>query len=99
MSEPRRILVAPSLPPLAATAHRAARLTLDLSRLRRLAACLVALALPVIGITAADTVHRVGTPEAMQAAAPRSPSAGAAAADGASRTAPVVREARLLPAP
>ena len=76
--------------------HRRPRAGADLSRLGRLAACLVALALPAFGIVAADTVRRVATPKAMQAAASGSPSEDAAVADGVSRAGDPVRETLLI---
>ncbi len=98
MTEPKRALVCRSLPPLDAAPrmHRRPRAGADLLRLGRLAACLVAFALPAFGIVAADTVHRVATPKTTQAAASGSPSQDAAVADGASRTGFPVREALLI---
>ncbi|MGH1571476.1 hypothetical protein ACRAWG_13255 [Methylobacterium sp. P31] len=48
-------------------------------RFRRIVCVVAALALPALGIAAADTVHRVGGLGAPQAAAPVNPSDGAAA--------------------
>ncbi|TXN60180.1 hypothetical protein [Methylobacterium sp. WL6] len=98
MPEPKPALVCRPMPPLNATLRRDRRPPggTTLSRLGRLAACLVALALPALGIAAADTVHRVATPGALQAAAPGSPSRAAAVLDGASRVGSPVREALLL---
>ena len=97
MTEPKSALVGLRMPPLTADRRIEPRIApgADLSRLGRLAACLVALALPAIGIVAADTVHRVAAPGAMQAAASGSPSRRAAAYDGASRAGSPVRVALL----
>ena len=97
MLVPDHARVGPSMPPLNA-ARRSERRTAtaaDLARLGRLAACLVALALPTFGIVAADTVHRVATSGATQAAASGSPSGRAAAFDGVSRAGSPVRETLL----
>ncbi|MBP1180394.1 hypothetical protein JOE48_002358 [Methylobacterium sp. PvR107] len=51
-------------------------------RLGRIACVLAALALPAIGIAVADTVHRGNGSKAPQAAAPVSPSGGAAVSSG-----------------
>ncbi|MFK5595937.1 hypothetical protein ACFZ8E_02860 [Methylobacterium sp. HMF5984] len=98
MTEPKRILVGLRMPPLIADLRGARQIPAgaDLSRLGRLAACLAALALPAIGVVAADRVHRVAVPGAMQAAAPGFPSRQAAAYDGASRAGNPVREALLI---
>ncbi|WP_092037823.1 hypothetical protein [Methylobacterium pseudosasicola] len=50
-----------------------------MARLKRILCVLAALALPALGITVADTVHRAGETKALQAAAPAIPSGGAAA--------------------
>ena len=51
-------------------------------QLRRIACVLAALALPAFGIAVADTVHRGNGSKAPQAAAPVSPSDGAAVPSG-----------------
>lgn len=99
MAERRSIEPMPPLPPLRSTriaaAHGvAATLAPDTARLTRLAVSLVALALPALGIAYADMVPRVGTPGASQAAAPFTPSRGAAAATGLRSYRPV-RQASL----
>ena len=91
---------APALPPLRqariATAHGvAATLAPTSARLTRLALTLVALALPALGLAYADTVPRTGAARARQAAAPETPSHGAAASI-LPATAPA-RQATLLP--
>ncbi|GEP02770.1 hypothetical protein [Methylobacterium oxalidis] len=52
-----------------------------LAPLRRSLFCLAALALPVLGTGLADQVHRAARPGTQQAAAPLTPSRGAAAPD------------------
>lgn len=80
-----RILVADAWPPLThpSPSARRARRTDPLPRLRRIVCVVAALALPALGIAVADTVHRAGGPRASQAAAPVTPSDGAAAPRGA----------------
>ena len=97
MLEQKHALVGLPMPPLsqALRSDRRTATGADLSRLGRLAACLVAFALPAFGIVAADTVHRVATSGATQVAASGSPSRRAAAFDGASRAGSPVREALL----
>ncbi|MCJ2058591.1 hypothetical protein MKL09_18810 [Methylobacterium sp. J-048] len=102
MSAKMRRLVAEALPPLTlpeATPHRS-RPTDPMPRLRRIACLLTALALPALGIAAADTVHRVGETKASQAAAPVTPQDGAAAPSGARRLTRLQKTAalNLLPA-
>jgi hypothetical protein len=100
MADRRQLHPAPALPPLRSTriaaAHGvAATLAPDTARLTRLAVSLVALALPALGIACADMVPRAGAPGAQQAAAPLTPSRGAAAAAGLLRSSIPVREASL----
>ncbi|TXM91432.1 hypothetical protein FV219_21175 [Methylobacterium sp. WL122] len=97
MRETRHAFVGRPMAPLNA-ARRSERRTAtaaDLSRLGRIAACLVALALPTFGIVAADTAHRVAPSGATQAAASGSPSRRAAAFDGVSRAGSPVWETLL----
>ncbi|MCJ2142463.1 hypothetical protein [Methylobacterium sp. E-066] len=79
-----RRLVVEALPPLTlpTTAPCRTRQTNPMPRLKRLLCVLAALALPALGITVADTVHRAGETRASQAAAPAIPPDGAAAASG-----------------
>ncbi|GJE61803.1 hypothetical protein MPOCJGCO_3929 [Methylobacterium trifolii] len=96
MSDPRRALLCPPLPPIGPQALRPrVAPSQSLTRLARFGFCLAALSLPVLGITVADTVHRASGPETMQAAVLSSPSRSMAVPAGASRTAPPVREAFL----
>ena len=80
-----RTLVARPLPPLTLPTAQARRASLSdpLPRLRRLVCVVAALTLPVLGVAVAETVHRAGSPRAPQAAAPATPSGGAAAPSGA----------------
>ena len=80
-----RRLITETLPPLTLprTAPCRIRPSNPMPRLRRIACLLAALALPALGITVADTVHRVGEAKATQAAVPVSASDGAAAPRGA----------------
>lgn len=82
--DPRK-RVADALPPLrlASTSPCRSRQGNPLPRLGRLACVLAALALPALGIAVADTVHRGNGSKAPQAAAPVTPSDGAAAPTGA----------------
>lgn len=93
MSETRRILIAEPLPPLVLpTGSRSlARRPDPLPRLARLLWLAAAFSLPVLGLTVADLVHRVGEAGAMQAAAPSIPSAGAAVPSGVIRVGPAIR--------
>lgn len=86
----------PALPPLHGTEPAAAprRGAPDAARLARLALCLAALALPVLGSKAADTVHRGGAPGTQQTVVPPPPSGGTTVSQ-ASRSVPVLREAAL----
>ncbi|AWN40914.1 hypothetical protein [Methylobacterium durans] len=68
----------PPLHPPAATRSRIAPV-FALAPVRRGLFCLVALALPVLGIGLADQVHRANRSGTPQAAAPLTPSRGAAA--------------------
>ncbi|GJE49824.1 hypothetical protein GOFOIKOB_2864 [Methylobacterium tardum] len=81
--DPRR-LVADALPPLTLTSASTCRSQQanPMPRLGRIACVLAALALPAIGIAVADTVHRGIGPKAPQAAAPVTPSDGAAVPSG-----------------
>lgn len=85
MTGTKRILVATVTPPIVLSQHRAVRPRRadPLPRLGRLAWLLAAFSLPVFGLAVADLVHREGDPRATQAAAPASPSGGAAAHQGA----------------
>jgi hypothetical protein len=79
-----RSLVADALPPLTPSATSICRSLQanQIPRLGRIACVLVALALPAIGIAVADTVHRGDGSKAPQAAAPVTPSDGAAVPSG-----------------
>ncbi|TXM98432.1 hypothetical protein FV222_14440 [Methylobacterium sp. WL103] len=97
MRDTRHAFVGRHMAPLNA-ARRSERGTAtgpDLSRHGRLAACLVALALPTFAIVAAETAHRVAPSGATQAAASGSPSRRAAAFDGVSRAGSPVWETLL----
>ena len=85
MTDMQRILVAPAVPPMVLPQAGAQRPFRDnpLPRLGRLAWLLAAFSLPVLGLTVADLVHRAVDPEATQAAAPPSPSVGAAVSSDA----------------
>jgi len=85
MTDDQRILVAPSVPPMILPRLGAPRRQRDnpLPRLGRLAWLLAAFSLPALGLTVADLVHRAVDPEATQAAAPPSPSVGAAVSSDA----------------
>jgi hypothetical protein len=93
MSETRRILIAEPLPALVLPvgSRRRARQLDPLPRLARLLWLAAVFSLPVLGLTVADLVHRVGEPGAMQAAAPSIPSAGAAVPSGVIRVGPAIR--------
>ncbi|KAB1075535.1 hypothetical protein [Methylobacterium planeticum] len=82
MPETKLNLFAPSLPPMRLVdPPRQVSTTSGLAPLRRGLFCLAALALPVLGMTLADKVHRAGPAGAMQAAAGSLvPSGGSAAA-------------------
>jgi hypothetical protein len=101
MTAKTRILVADAMPPLTLTATSACRSRQDdpLPRLGRLACVLAALALPALGIAAADTVHRRNGPKAPQAAAPVIPSDGAAVPSGAVTPARALRAVRTAALP
>lgn len=91
----KRVLDA--LPPLtlASTSPcRGGRQGNPMPRLGRLVCVLAALALPAIGIAVADTVHRGNGSKAPQAAAPVTPSDGAAAPSGAVTPARATRSMR-----
>ncbi len=95
MTERIRMVAPPALPPLrnvcpAAPPRNGAP---DAARLARLALCLAALALPVLGSVAADTVRR-DAPGTKQTAVLPIPS-GRTAVSQASRSVPVRREAAL----
>ena len=96
MVERIRVVAPPALPPLRDlhpwSAPRGR--TPDAARLARLTLCLAALALPVLGSKAADTVHRGGVPGTKQATALPTPS-GWTVAPQASRRVPAFREAAL----
>ena len=81
--DPRR-LVGDALPPLTLPAESICRIrrAQPMPRLGRIACVLAALALPAIGIAVADTVHRGNGSKAPQAAAPVTPSDGAAVPSG-----------------
>jgi hypothetical protein len=89
MTVEARILVADVSPPLThlSPSARRVRRTDPLPRLRRIVCVVAALALPALGIAVADTVHRAGGPRASEAAAPVTPSGGAAAPLSAVKTA------------
>ena len=100
MGNRRTLHPAPDLPPLRpariAAAHGvAATRAPDIARLTRLAISLVALALPALGLACADIVPRAGLPGASQAAAPLTPTRGAAASTGLRRSGPAIRQAAL----
>lgn len=96
MVERIRVVAPPALPPLRDIRPPPAwrGRTPDAARLARLTLCLAALALPVLGSKAADTVHRGGAPGPQQAAVLPPPS-GRTAAPRASRRVPAFREAAL----
>src|ERR1700712_164935 len=76
-------LLCQPLPPmrLAGATRQSVPVTPGLAPFRRGLFCLAALALPALGITLADQVHRAGEAGALQAAAaPLAPSSGSAAA-------------------
>ena len=88
MVERKHGLIADHLPPLTLEASwpsQPGRIE-PLSRMGRLAWLLTALSLPVLGLTLADLVHRMGESGTMQAAAPMPPSTGAAAPSRLTRT-------------
>lgn len=96
MTAETRILLEAALPPL-----RIDELDLrrpckanPMPRLGRIVCVLAALALPVLGIAVADTVHRARDTRASQAAAPVNPSDGAAAPKRAATPARALRAAR-----
>jgi hypothetical protein len=93
--DPRR-LVADALPPLMLTSASTWRSQQanPMPRLGRIACVLAALALPAIGIAVADTVHRGNGPKAPQAAAPVTPSDGAAVPSGTVTPARALRAMR-----
>lgn len=101
MTAETRILVADAMPPLTLTPTSSCRGWQDnpLPRLGRLACVLAALALPALGIAAADTVHRSHGPKAPQAAAPVIPSDGAAVPSGAVTPARALRAVRTAALP
>ena len=83
MPETKPSLLCQPLPPmrLAGATRQAFPATPGLAPFRRGLFCLAALALPALGITLADQVHRAGEAGALQAAAaPLAPSSGSAAA-------------------
>ena len=96
-----RILVAQALPPIRLTDVSVCRLGHDqaMPRLRRLVCVAAALALPALGITVADTVHRAGGTRASQTAAPVIPSDGAAVPSGAVTPKRALRAVRTAAAP
>lgn len=80
MTDATRTLTGTALPPLILSPRRSRSVdAIGLPRLARSACVLAALALPALGIAAADTVHRAGGPGTAQAAAPVDPTDGAAA--------------------
>ncbi|MEE7505428.1 hypothetical protein MMR14E_20565 [Methylobacterium mesophilicum] len=101
MTVETRILVAKSLPPLTLPGAQAGRpRTSDpLPRLRRLVCVVAALALPVLGVAVAETVHRTSPSRAPQAAAPVFPSGGAAAPSGAGVPRRAARTVRIAARP
>lgn len=85
MAGTNRILVPAAAPPIVVPPIAGRRSGQDnpLPRLGRLVWLVAALSLPALGLTVADLVHRGGEPGATQAAAPTTPSGGAAAPTGA----------------
>lgn len=96
MTADTRIHLRDALPPLRIEELAVDRTHADnpMPRLGRIACVLAALALPALGITVADTVHRAGAPKASQAAAPVNPSDGAAAPKRAPTPVRALRTAR-----
>ena len=96
MTVETRILVGEALPPLRIVDLdvRRSGQHAPMLRLGRIACVLAALALPALGIAVADTVHRVRETKASQAAAPVTPSDGAAAPQRAITPARALRTAR-----
>ncbi|WP_267359665.1 MULTISPECIES: hypothetical protein [unclassified Methylobacterium] len=96
-----RILIAQALPPIRLAAVSARRAGHDqvMLRLRRLICVAAALALPALGITVADTVHRAGGTRASQTAAPVNPSDGTAVPSGVVTPKRAVRAVRTAAAP
>ena len=78
MTAETRILVADAMPPLTLTPTSSCRGWQDnpLPRLGRLACVLAALALPALGIAAADTVHRSHGPKAPRVSSWKPPAIG-----------------------
>lgn len=101
MTAKTRILVADAMPPLTLAPTSSSQCQQDnpLPQLGRMACVLAALALPVLGIAAADTVHRSNGTKAPQAAAPVIPSDGAAVPSGAVTPARALRAVKTAALP